>query len=409
MTGEQLSLGAVGGAGGLGATRWSSVPDLADSVVRRFGELLKARMKNPTFFVLPQFGRPPDGKSAFELVRSALSGFEKRGRKIGFVEIQLTSTEMGLPVLGEKNLTGFSCLALDTRSVEAAKDKIKEVLWPVWKANLAAKAGELGIGERRGLLLDLINELCPTGAGVSEAPRRRQLSLLDHGLFFPAAKAGLTDIRLVSFDHGGGHFYRFRLSEPKVEAMPSALKCLKDFLYSLAADCPNHFFKSGPRMSGTDWPLQTGSVLIENHELSRLEREALATPKYKGAHDNVEVHCVTSDPRSIAVEVPIWVEPGELGRFARLFEHDKCLTGHMDLVRCVHGRIEIWDYKPKAVQETGACLQVLLYAIATSIRTAIPLTFFRCGYFDGEHAFSFEPSAAEVTIVESRSDAVKCV
>jgi hypothetical protein len=67
------------------------------------------------------------------------------------------------------------------------------------------------------------------------------------------------------------------------------------------------------------------------------------------------------------------------------------------LLRCAEGRIEIWDYKPRAAQETEAGLQVLLYAVATSIRTELPLALFRCGYFDGQEAFVFEPATVRLT------------
>ena len=72
------------------------------------------------------------------------------------------------------------------------------------------------------------------------------------------------------------------------------------------------------------------------------------------------------------------------------------LTGHIDVLRAAkNGRIEIWDYKPRARYEKKAHMQVYLYALMLSQRSGIPLNNFLCGYFDSTDAYFF--NAEEVS------------
>lgn len=376
-------------------------PKISDQIAGAILELananLASKMTCPTFFVVPLAGKT---STVCEAARSALTGFQKKGVSLPLVEICLSAEDL---IKSGINLDcpdlKLQCFAIDTRSVESVKDKLKESLWPVWAL---APAGPTV--SRQDLLCNLVFTLSAKNDSANNCkPRRRLLALKDHGFFSPVQKPPQKDISIFSYDHGGGHFYRYRFSNSKITALPPPLEELRRFLWTVAADCPNHFFKTGPRMSAIDWKTEIKCDLIEDHQISKLAREALVEPRYKAAHDNVEVYCVENDISTVAVEIPVWLEPGELKAFSSLFSPHEALTGHIDIMRCVDGRIEIWDYKPNAAQETTAGLQVFLYAIAVAIRTSMPLAMFRCGYFDGDTAFTFDPSKTSISLFDETS------
>jgi len=91
------------------------------------------------------------------------------------------------------------------------------------------------------------------------------------------------------------------------------------------------------------------------------------------------------------VEVPIWIKKDELNNFNGIFDSDEPLTGHIDILRIEDGKIWVWDYKPKAFDEKYAATQVFFYSLMLSKRSGIPLSRFRCGYFDERYAFIFKP------------------
>lgn len=350
-------------------------------------------MKTPVFFVFSSAAISPDDQNAATVLR-ALSNFERKGEIIPLVDFPVIRQQLfpdgGISSWPSVNL---HCCALDSKSVEKIKDLIKTTLWPVWTFNFSDVEGSAVESVNGQNLQTLVSILTSREKQTTNSELSRKVrSLSEFGLFSPAPKKAVNGVQVISFDHGGGHFYRFRLPESKLQVLPPAFSSLKTFLQSLSHDCPNHFFKSpGPRMSAVDIPIQITTNHSLTHPLISFARAGLNSGRYKGAHDNVEVHCVESDPATIAVEVPVWIEPGELGVFSMLFSPQFALTGHIDLIRFNDGRIEIWDFKPGADQEKKASLQVLLYAIAIAIRSGLPLNLFRCGYFDDGVAFEFKP------------------
>lgn len=291
--------------------------------------------------------------------------------------------------------TIFHCFILQTRSFEKVRDRIKKVAWPPnpeGEAHPASVADETATSEvflaafEHAKRDDVIGHLASSAI-------QRSFNLL--GIFWRPTSVAHKTITTHSFDHGGGHFYRFRLHHEKLRRMPALFVRLSDFLISLVDDCPNHFFKQGSRVSARKWQFCPAATVVSDCDLPRRAAEGIEDGRYKGAHDNVEVHCLEHDEGTIAVEVPVWWERGEMGPFASSFPLGGPLTGHIDLIRIQDGHVEIWDFKPdvEAAQMVG--MQVLIYAIIMAIRTGIPLSRFRCGYFDTESAWNFNPSTVQ--------------
>ncbi|MCF7849529.1 MAG: PD-(D/E)XK nuclease family protein [Kiritimatiellales bacterium] len=73
------------------------------------------------------------------------------------------------------------------------------------------------------------------------------------------------------------------------------------------------------------------------------------------------------------------------------------IAGHIDLLQWKFDTLYILDFKPNARKERKqkVASQLLLYAIALSVRTAVPMERMRCAWFDGEDFFSFAPWSAQ--------------
>ncbi|MBI2670654.1 PD-(D/E)XK nuclease family protein [Candidatus Woesearchaeota archaeon] len=135
---------------------------------------------------------------------------------------------------------------------------------------------------------------------------------------------------------------------------------------------------------------------IKGHEICTLAIEALRLANSRNAHTAIEIFFLNNDEKTIAVEVPLWLEPNEIAYFKDLFKSEHPLTGHIDILRLEDNKIWIWDYKPNSSQEIYAATQTFFYAYMLSKRTNIPLGNFRCGYFDSNCAYVFKPAQASV-------------
>ncbi|MBT7903428.1 hypothetical protein HN587_06210 [Candidatus Woesearchaeota archaeon] len=199
-------------------------------------------------------------------------------------------------------------------------------------------------------------------------------------------------IRHTSFKHGW--FYHYRLNDHKINSLcNSNFQTLKKYLDVVFHDCPDHYFHSGPRGSSLKFNLNIDPVVIQGHEVSSLAKIGLDSERYKTAHSNVQIHMLEQDSTTIGVEVPIWLLSHELKQYKSIFETDEPLTGHIDVLRVEpDDKIWVWDFKPKATKEKYATTQTFFYALMLSRRTNIPLSDFRCGYFDEKTAHVFQPS-----------------
>lgn len=201
-------------------------------------------------------------------------------------------------------------------------------------------------------------------------------------------------IKHISLDHSGGYYF-YRVHDNKIEQLCDKIPSLKDYLNNIFSNCPHDYFNAGPRSSGLRFMLNDLDLhQINGHEVSKLTETALVyyESRYKVAHSQVQVFMLEKDNKTIAVEIPIWLEPNELEDFTKIFKSKLPLTGHIDVLRIEDGKIWVWDYKPDANKEKYAATQVYFYALMLSKRTNIPLKEFRCGYFDEKNAFIFQPN-----------------
>ena len=198
-------------------------------------------------------------------------------------------------------------------------------------------------------------------------------------------------IKHISMKHGWFYFYRIHTAKAST-LINDDLKPLNDFLEEMYTSCPHDLFTIGPRSSSLTFNLDIEQFEIKNHETCYLASEALEKmDKYKANHSKVEVFMLERDNKTVAVEVPIWLNHDELELYEKLFSTNEPLSGHIDILRIEDNKIWIWDYKPKAHKEKYAHVQTLFYAIMLSKRTGIDLKHFRCGYFDEFTSYVFNP------------------
>jgi hypothetical protein len=229
------------------------------------------------------------------------------------------------------------------------------------------------------------------GHESNQRPSRTQLNHL--ALFLP--RTGVVACR--SYDHGGGHYYRYRIATFKLNKLS---KGVRDFLLSLQSYCPDQYFKTGPRASSFEASVEVHINHSIKHPLVDLAIEGLKVRKLKSAHEDLEKYLLEVDPDTVACEVPVWFEPSETARLRGVSsDSEGTMTGHIDVLRCgLDGGIEIWDYKPDAAVEKTAQVQVYLYALMLSTRSNLHLDQFTCGYFDSKDAYSFKPSSVSLEI-----------
>jgi len=171
---------------------------------------------------------------------------------------------------------------------------------------------------------------------------------------------------------------------------------LKKYLMEMLNSCPDDKFLKGPRSSGLKYDAKTKIYEVKNHEVSRLAKEGLDWGMQGTAHGNVQHWMMKNDNKTIAVEVPLWLDENELRELGFNCEQEGCLTGHIDVLSIDNDKIWIWDFKPKAEKEKYADTQTLVYAKMLSTRTGIPLDKFMCGYFDEKTSYVFKPSEEQI-------------
>lgn len=203
-------------------------------------------------------------------------------------------------------------------------------------------------------------------------------------------------IKHVKLEHGLNYFYRLHPRRiAKLQA--NGLGNLSSYMTDVFEGCHEDIFKTGPRSSALKFDLGITTQVVKGHRISELAK--LALKNYNGTpHDKVQACALDSDPKSIGVEVPIWLKPGDLVGTSvsrdvldRIFADGEVLTGHIDLLAIEDGKVWVWDFKPRAHKERYAATQVFFYALMLAKRTKLNLEKFRCGYFDEKIAYVFKP------------------
>ncbi len=201
-------------------------------------------------------------------------------------------------------------------------------------------------------------------------------------------------IQYKHLDHAGG-LYIYGYHSLKANLLcNNGLDSLKGYLADLFKQCPDQYFFNGPRSSSLKFKLPVDLIEVRGHEMSVMARHALEVnhERFHANHPRVQMYLLENDSKTLAMEVPLWIQNHEIEHYVETFRTIAPLTGHIDLLRIDDGKIWIWDYKPNAAREKYAATQVYFYALMLSKRTGIKLEHFRCGYFDSHYTYLFQPT-----------------
>ncbi len=274
----------------------------------------------------------------------------------------------------------IKCYLTESKKVEGFRDRFKEALWPV-RTNKNPKIKINGIEKDKTISNFILKQNSSGG---------NSFTINNHGLYFTAKRENLKTIRVTSFYHSKLPYpYRLHLEKAK-ELKKSVYK----YLHNLSVDCPNHFFNApNVRCSKVDLNLSEEEIEITtsgptDHELIKLAKSSRGFGNYKSAHQEIEAYLLENDPKTIATEVPIWLESAEFSNYSGMFGSTKPLTGHIDVIRLENdGKVGIWDFKPDAYHEKRAKYQLFLYGLMFANRTGIPFKTIELGYFDTSDCF----------------------
>ncbi|MDP2908245.1 MAG: PD-(D/E)XK nuclease family protein [Nanoarchaeota archaeon] len=184
---------------------------------------------------------------------------------------------------------------------------------------------------------------------------------------------------------------------------------VKEYLEKVPTeDFPHHIFgpkescpedqKTENRASQLKMNLLPTIKLSKNNMANKLAGLALCLAKNnKERHEKVQEFMLVNDSVTVAVEVPVYLTHDDIEYFkARNFtlNFEDCetpITGHIDVLQVRNNSIHILDYKPEAEKEKKAVKQLTIYALALASRTKLPLSCFKCAWFDEKNYYEFFP------------------
>jgi len=229
---------------------------------------------------------------------------------------------------------------------------------------------------------------------------------------FRVSISRMTILRWVKL-HGGPYLrLRNRLSEkyPEVDTMISKqfvhsglvysytlhLHKLKEFCkyeglakYLMDIDSwIDKYFSSGMRCSQMK-PVSSVDVEGKKNFLCDAADLAIsACSELKERHSLVQKHLLSNDSCTIATEIPVYMWDKDRG----------AICGHIDVLQIRFGKIWVVDFKPgaKFVDKNKVSAQLYWYSRALSFRSKIPLSEFRCCWFDSEVCFEFNPCNVKI-------------
>ena len=346
--------------------------DLLDkTILGHVKNIISSDMEKPNIFIMLYDSTNNTTTTKFKDILSSLKAhFSVNVFEVTPVDCNLPNYDKLFPTII------FKALAINSGKSEMIRDSIKEVLWPKKEQQKATKT-----------VNDILTRDKRHSAGLFKLSR--------HGIFYSYKdkEHDADKIRTHSFKRNNT-FFRYRLAQKKIDQFIRFPKSISTYLNLLFTDCPNHLFmESNFHASGVDTEIDVHVNHKTEHELINIAKASRSYSPFNSRHENLEKYMLENDNNTIACEIPLWIESGELKDYSNVFNTYEPLTGHIDILRMEHDeRIGIWDYKPKAFHEKFAKTQVFLYAFMLAVRTGRSLKDFVCGYFDEVDVFYFNPS-----------------
>ena len=153
---------------------------------------------------------------------------------------------------------------------------------------------------------------------------------------------------------------------------------LARYLDTITSDYPHHLFTTSKHRASKLQASLSPRVTKKEDYSTRLAKLVLPTsPSNKKRHETLQRFMLVNDASTIAVEVPVYLTQEDISYFrnSRLTLNlpASVITGHIDFLQIRNGSAYILDYKPDARGQYRAPGQLIIYALALSRRTGIPL------------------------------------
>ncbi|MFZ0256947.1 MAG: PD-(D/E)XK nuclease family protein [Gammaproteobacteria bacterium] len=225
----------------------------------------------------------------------------------------------------------------------------------------------------------------------------------------------ILDTRL---HHGQVYDYRYHRGKTNhllaSDKNGAAYHRMQAYLEGVPTDTPHDLFRrDAARASQTKTPFSLNEVAITPRQNKAIDMARFVLQTVSNnyqRHPKLQSFMLENDAVTIAVEVPIVLTHKDLAHYQHklgfriplALPEDAAITGHIDILQIRNGAIQILDYKPNAKKDKPV-EQLMIYALALSRLTLIPLYSFKCAWFDDEHYFEFYP----LNVVHKKQNASK--
>lgn len=169
-------------------------------------------------------------------------------------------------------------------------------------------------------------------------------------------------IRTKNFQHRQVMPFSYHL--PKVNIQSKSFPGIKRYIDWIDRSLPDRMFLEGPRMSTYNMDLKYNIKPIDNN-LPRLTKLALERSSDPSPHNSVESFFLINDSSTVATELPVFLNPKEIGT-------DVPMTGHIDILQARYGKLYVLDYKPNLNHPEHFSSQLHLYRESIHRRMNIP-------------------------------------
>lgn len=236
------------------------------------------------------------------------------------------------------------------------------------------------------------------------ASRRAALKQARSEPFIPG-EAMILESRLL---HGLVYDFKFhRAKTDVILAQPhhNRFADVGNFLEAVPRECPHDIFRKNhaERNRASKMPkrfsLDNAAILQRDNVATKMAAFVLpSVQKNTLRHGAVQSFMLLHDTATVAVEVPIYLTAEDIAHYREVLKFDcpitvdpsSPVTGHIDVLQIRSGKVHILDYKPGANKEKPV-EQLMVYALALSRRTRIPLYDFVCAWFDDRNYWEFFP------------------
>jgi len=214
-------------------------------------------------------------------------------------------------------------------------------------------------------------------------------------------------IRAIKLYHR--QIYKFEYHRAKLALLRQGKEharfaAVADFLERVPAECPHELFQGSERASKSPLAaLDTKRLIVTSKENLATRMAGLVIPTIgnnRQRHEELQRFMLANDSTTVAVEVPIWIDPRAIAELER--EHgirllpDEApdgagITGHIDFLQIRNGAVHILDYKPDA-RTNRPVAQLTIYALAlTKLIPGLKLFDIKCAWFNEEEYCEFFP------------------